>query len=308
MGGRDSDVSGQASIFGYTIQSPLSFMLTRNGEGDGPLRITLDGAIEPPAGPALLEWQPRPDHPRGARLHQSGSGYSVWIDQSGWFQIDHRQPAIAIPPSADPWRREASLWGLPAALCFIERGDLSLHAAAVEVDGSAILLAAPGRGGKTTLACGFLQSGYRVLAEDVSCCRPSAVPLLLPGPAMLRVRADTFAHVELAGTRVVAEDPDRVILSIGPHASGEGRAVPVRAVVVLGASTSEPALERVALPEAIRALWSLSFRLPGDVHRARCFQAVTAIASAVPVWSFRWRRSFRGLTDAVTAIASVVGD
>jgi hypothetical protein len=304
MPGKAKALPGAATVFGYSIQSPLSFAFLRNGGGDGPLHIRVDEAVDQPSGSALLEWLPRPDHPRGARLYEMGSQYRVWIDQGGWFQIDHRQAAIAVSPSAEPLRREASLWGLPSALCFMGRGDLPLHAAALDVDGSAILLAAPGGAGKTTLACGFLRAGYRVLAEDLSCCRAASPSLLLPGPAILRMRRDTYEHLELTETRVVAEDPDRIVLAQEPSVRGDGRAVPIGAIVLLGPGNASPAFERVALPDAIRALWSLSFMLPRDADRAQSFQAVTAMASAVPVWTLRWRRSFSELPQVVNAIVS----
>ena len=75
------------------------------------------------------------------------------------------------------------------------RGDLAVHAAAVDVDGSALLLAAPGRYGKTTLAAAFAGQGYRLLAEDTTCYRPSSDPSVLPGLAMLRIRPDVHEHL-----------------------------------------------------------------------------------------------------------------
>jgi hypothetical protein len=293
-----------SSIFGYTVESDLAFTFPRNGTGSTPLHVTEDNGVMQPVGAPLVEWLARPDHTRGARLYVAGSQYLIWIDQGGWFRVDHRQASIAVSPSTEPLRREASLWGLPSALCFMERGELPLHAAAVDVDGSAILLAAPGRSGKTTLACAFLQAGYRVLAEDLSCCRPASPPLLLPGPAMLRVRRDTYEHLELPGTQQVAEDPDRLVLALGQHLMGDGRALPIRAVVLLGSSNASLAIEPIPLPAAIRALWSLSFMLPGDADRARTFRAITAIASAVSVWTLRWQRSFGELPDVVNTIVS----
>lgn len=296
-----------SSIYGYRLESLLPFTFVRQGPGDTPLTVTEGDGLTQPADPPLLQWPTRPDHPRGARLYVVGAGYAVWVDRAGWFQIDPRQATIVVSSSGEPLRREATLWGLPAALCYMERGDLPLHAAAIDVGGSAILLAGPGRSGKTTLACGFLQSGYRVLAEDLSCCGPSAPPLLRPGPSMLRVRRDTYEQLKLPGTNVVAEDPDRLTLAVAEPMKGNGRPLPVRAILLLGSSTAPLAIEQVALPAAIRALWSLSFMLPRDADRVRSFGAVTEIASAVPVWSLRWRRSFSEMPDVVNAILSAGG-
>ena len=116
-----------SSIFGYTVESGLAFIFPREGTGGAPLNVTEDNGVMQPIGPPLVEWLARPDHTRGARLYAAGSTYVIWIDQGGWFRVDRRQASIAVSPSTEPLRREASLWGLPCALCFMERGERSLH-------------------------------------------------------------------------------------------------------------------------------------------------------------------------------------
>ena len=58
-------------------------------------------------------------------------------------------PLLTMPLGVEPVRREERLWGIPAALALIRRGDVAVHAAAVEIDGRALLFAGPGRFGKT---------------------------------------------------------------------------------------------------------------------------------------------------------------
>ena len=141
---------------------------TRSPWTSGPRRPgPPDGTTAP-----VLEWLPRPDHPFHARLFQVGDGdFDVWIDGMGTYRVAPGEPSVTVPADAEPVRREERLWGIPAALCFTRRGDLPLHAAAIEIDGRAVLLAAPGRFGKTTLATAFLARGRRVLAEDLACLR-----------------------------------------------------------------------------------------------------------------------------------------
>ena len=103
----------------------------------------------------------------------------------GWRRLVPDRPARAVHhlyrQLSGP-RREARLFGLPAALCFMTRGDVAVHAAAVDVDGSALLLAAPGRFGKTTLAAAFAGEGFRLLAEDTACYRSIPRPIGAPRP------------------------------------------------------------------------------------------------------------------------------
>src|SRR4029453_8171040 len=122
---------------------------------------------------------------------------------------------------------------------FLPRGALPLHAAAVDLDGSAILLAAPGYHGKTTLAAAFLGAGFRILTEDIACCRVGELPTLFPGPAMLRVRRPSYERLEFPGTRVVAEEPGRVHLALEGSARGDGTPVPLRGIVLLQVDDGE---------------------------------------------------------------------
>jgi hypothetical protein len=172
---------------------------------------------------------------------------------------------------------------VPAMLCFVARGDLPLHAAALDVGGEAILLAAPGYFGKTTLAGGFDAAGYRVLSEDVSCLRFSPEPHVVPGPAMLRVRRDVAGSLELPGARAVAESGDRVHFSLDPGRRGDSTPVPLRAIVLLRRGEDGIALERVAAAHALRDLWPLSFRLPTAEDRARCFDGIARLAAQVRI-------------------------
>ncbi|HEV2071030.1 MAG TPA: hypothetical protein VGR26_14670, partial [Acidimicrobiales bacterium] len=216
-----------------------------------------------------------------------GGGFRLWIDREGWFRIDASGPCISVPRGADPVRREMRLWGVPAALCYMARGDFALHGAAVDVDGRALVLAAPGRFGKTTLAAAFLGAGHLVLAEDFVCCRPSAVPHVVPGPALLRVRRDVYDSLEIAGAVPVDEAPERVFLSIEPARRGSPAPVPLRAVVFLREHDAGPVLEPVPMERALPDLWALAFRLPTEADRRRCFDNIAAMAAGVSFWNLR---------------------
>src|SRR2546430_14670805 len=105
------------------------------------------------------------------------------------------------PPPRSPLFPSTPLSRPPPALCCMHRGALPLHAAAVEIESRAVVIAAPGRHGKTTLALAFQRHGYRVLTEDLACCSLASTPKLLPGPALLRVRPDVYHGHPPAGDR-----------------------------------------------------------------------------------------------------------
>jgi hypothetical protein len=238
-------------------------------------------------------------------LYQEGDSYRLWVEEGGSFQIDPRVPRVEIPAGFEsPVRREERVWGIPALLCFLSRGDFPLHAAAVEVDGRAVLLAAPGYSGKTTLAAGFDSAGYRVLSEDVSCIRLTSTPALVPGPAMLRVRKDVAGSLQLPGAREVTVGDDRVHFSLDPDRRGDCTPIPIRSVVFLRPGNRDVKLEPVAPVEALRDLWALSFRLPTVEDRERCFRDLTILLNAIPVWDLSRALRLDGLRRVVERIAA----
>jgi hypothetical protein len=301
---RGTGVSG--ACFGFRPVSVLPFEYLREGDGE-PLDVrehACDGADQ--GGALVTEWTPVPGRRSWSRLYQDGGGYRLWVEGAGTFHIDPHAPSVALPTGfGSTVRREERLWGIPALLCFLARGDLPLHAAAVEVDGEAILLAAPGYAGKTTLAAGFDAAGHRVLSEDVSCIRLSSPPTVVPGPAMLRVRKDLAGRLELPGAQELAAGDDRVHFSLDPSRRGDCTPLPIRALVFLRRGDDDVvSLERVPAADALRDLWALSFRLPTIDDRERCFQSITALADTIRVWNLSRRLQLEGLPQVIERIAA----
>jgi hypothetical protein len=197
---------------------------------------------------------------------------------------------------------------VPAALCFMDRGDLPLHAAAVDVGGSAVVFAAPGRYGKTTLAAAFMQAGHRLLSEDLTCVRTSPTPAVWPGPALARVRKDAFARLSFPRAAVVDEDDTRMYVMPDQVSRGNAAAVPLRAVVFLRTRDSDgidlQPVDNAA--DALRDLWTLSFNLPDDEDRTRCFSAITQLAGAVPIWNLTRPLSYESLPLIIATIEKLV--
>ena len=291
------------TCFGFRVSSPLPFHYLRAGEGE-PLHVEADGGQE--AGPddkLVLEWTPRPELRFHARLYESAGAYRLWIEGTGWFLVDLARGRITVPPSDDPLRREERLWSIPVLLAFTARGDLALHAAAVEVDGGALLLTAPRTYGKTTLAAGFWREGHRVLSEDLARVRPSPEPAVVPGPAMLRLRNDVAERLDLGDTRRHAVDDERTHLALEGARRGDCEPVPLRGIVLLRPSEEERRLEEVAAAEALRDLWAVSFRFRTEEARARCFAQVAALADAVPVWNLTHPLNLESLSGTVQYVA-----
>ena len=274
------------SCYGFRPVSTLAFEYLRGGEGESLAIYEHEAEPDGELGHLVTEWTPIPNRRLWARLYADGPRYLLWVEGYGSFAVDPDAPSVGLPTGAESAvRREERLWGVPTMLCFLRRGDLPLHAASVDIGGEAVLLAAPGYFGKTTLAAGFDAAGYRVLAEDVSCIRLSSEPAVVPGPAMLRVRQDVADRLVLPRARAIAESGDRVHFSLDPERRGDSSPVPLRAVVLLRSADDGIALERVPAAEALRDLWPLSFRSPTLEDRARCFDGIARLAASVRLWN-----------------------
>lgn len=296
-----SATTTRGTCFGFAVQSSLSFHYLRAGDGE-PLHVAVRTADDHPSENQLLkEWTA----PFEARLYGDGGVYRLWIAGSGWFEVDPHVPRITVPENAEPVRREEQLWGMPALLCFLARGRLPLHAAAVEVDGEAILLGGQRTLGKSTLAAGFAHAGHRLLNEDLCCLDLVERPAVVPGPAMLRVRPDIGATLDFPFARQTKHTDDRRHLALDETSRGDCRPVPVRGIVFLQRSDDGVRVERVPTVTAVRDLFSLSFRLPDEESRAKCFTGVSDVARAVPVWVVHYPRRLDELPRVVEAIAAL---
>ena len=273
------------------------------------LDVHLNGELtDLPNDPPLLEWDLRDDgRDVRARLYRHAHGYQLRIAGGMTCLVDPRARTIHLKPdpAANVW--ELGLFGLPALLCFTYRGDLALHAAAVEVNDGAVLFAAPGHHGKTTLALAFHRSGHRVLSEDLACCRLTPEPAILPGPALLRLRPDMYDGAAPAGTRLVSARRDRIYLELDEARRGAGAPVPIRAIVLLQESTDGVRLQQIGGVNALPDLWALSFRIPGDHSLRRNFTQLTDLLTKVPVWNLRRPLSRASLDLTVARVLEAFG-
>jgi hypothetical protein len=304
-----SQVRAAGSCHGFQVRSSLPLDLLREplpaGDWDELMVERADHDVSEPTVAPIREWLPAPGKPFSARLYATTGGFGMWIDGVGGYVIDPTRSIISVPPDIPSALAESRLWGVPSVLMFLRSGHLSLHAAAVQIEDRAVLLTAPGRHGKTTLAAAFHQAGFRLLSEDLCRVNTEAEPSVFPAAAMLRLRHDVRTGLgALPSTEVVFEDEQRVHLGVTGERRGGGTPVPIAAVVTLHIGTGPPVLERIDAVDAVRDLWSLSFNLPTDADRARCFLGVSSIAASVPVWRLTRALSFDALPAVIDRIAT----
>ena len=273
-------------MYGFRLRTSETFRFLRSGGGAENLDIIAakDPQTRPEIEP-LAEWAlaGTQDKER-ASLYRVKGGYELWTTDAGRYYVDLENGRIEIPATGDEIMREQRLWGLPMMLSYIDRGDFPLHAATVELDSGAVLFAAPSKYGKTTLALAFHRHGYRVLSEDLVCCRPGPSCEVLPGPALVRMRPDVYDGSPPRGMHVVVARPDRIYLGVDDDRKGGSSPVPIRAIVFLR-EAEDVRMERVAASVAVTDLWHLNFRLATNEFRARSFQQLTRLAGTVPCWN-----------------------
>ena len=110
------------------------------------------------------------------------------IDDVGVFLVEAGCRITVMPmPNADPRAVRLFLLGTPFGILCHQRGLTPFHAAGVEIDGEAVLLAGASGIGKSTLSYAFLKRGFRLLSDDVTPVRviDGGVEAL---PAIRRVR------------------------------------------------------------------------------------------------------------------------
>ena len=296
----------RGTCFGFSVCSSLPMLYLRDGTGE---RLDVEWSEEDdarPHGRLVCEWLPKRDPPFHARLYEQGPSYRFWVAGTGTFTVEPEARRISAPNGTSAVKRETRIWGIPALLCFLARGDLPLHAAAVDVDGGAVMLAAPGTFGKTTLAAGFARAGHRVLSEDITCVRVSDEPAVIPGPAAIRLRRDVGTRLGLDFGEARDGEDGRIHVALDEDGRGDCAPVPLRAIVFLRIADDGVSLERAPAATAIRDLWSLSFALPRRAEQARRFAGVSGLATRVPSLDLSRPLRLDNLDELVERIADSV--
>jgi hypothetical protein len=288
------------SCFGFSITSEVSLQFTRPGTSIDELSVVRVRGDDPRHDePYLLDWV-TPNGVAG-RLYGGGHIFDFWADGVGWYRIAPFDRTIEIPDNDQDVRREVHLWGVPMMVTFTRLGDMSIHGAAIEHDGRAVIIAAPGRHGKTTLALALHEAGCRLLTEDIARIRFQPDPVVLPGPAVVRMRPDALRHVPDGMTRVTSS-ATRINLAIDPSRRGDAAPVPLAAIVLLRIGDDAVSLERATPSVALRDLWALAFRIPQTEDRVRAFERLGDLVRATSVYDLTRPLTFETLPEVVSRV------
>lgn len=126
---------------------------------------------------------------RGRPVYDPPSGCVVYDDETGTLAIDYPPVAqvraapaggavsIHVDPAArgDLWLLSRPLLTLPLVELLKRRGVYSVHAAAVVLDGRAVVAAGATGSGKSTLCAALLRAGFSYLSDDLVLLRGRSV-------------------------------------------------------------------------------------------------------------------------------------
>jgi hypothetical protein len=265
-----------SSLYGFEVKSDLPLARLNAAAGTrGELRIA--GTTRP------LE---RPDREPVSTL--------VTDDGHCWYasyELEDGRCLIELPPTArfllepasgrlivesggdDAELLEHRIVSAAASTLLSMRGDLVMHASAVETDGRAVLFCGPTQRGKSTLARALGESGRRLLGEDGIAIELGARgPIAFPGARGVRVRSRDKKGRDRTD---LLPDPGR----------GEPGPCPVAAVVLLGERGERLTVERL---EPARALVLLTPNLVHSGSRAAigaAFADLATLLSSAPAFA-----------------------
>jgi len=281
-------------LHGLNVASP--FILGHPGAGSGPADISIlvdderapsdrDSAVD---GRLVAAESPgRPDY----RLVDRGAdGYFYRIRDFVDIDIspDQRTLHCRLTEAASMDMLPVMLAGHVLATLLLLRGELVLHASAVEVDGGAVALVGNSGAGKSTLAALACREGARLVADDVLRVQPDAGGVrCYRGGSFLRLRPESKALAGASEEAHGAVSPDgRHLLAPAPTALDQ---LPLVAVLVpVLREPGHPVVQTRLDPKS--ALFSL-LQFPrvrnwtDPQTSARQFDTLATVVQRVPVYT-----------------------
>lgn len=201
-----------------------------------------------------------------------------------------RDVAIEREPQSDPADIPAFLAGTVLGILLHQRGQIVLHASAVEVNGKAILFGGRSGTGKSTLAAALAQRGLPLVTDDICAISIGAdgVPMVAPDGRQLKLWTQAIDSLDLAarrGTRVRGRIEKFYVEPSGVF----DRALPLAAIYALR-EARPPHAAGIEVPNAVDAalvLRRIAYR-PQLVKRmgqhAGYFHAAATVASNAGVY------------------------
>ena len=248
-----------------------------------------------------------------AKVFSTGSSYIVrYVDVADFaLTRDGRDIRVLREITTDPLTlsrvRENQIVPMAMAL----RGQLVVHASAVDINGRCAAFCGPSGRGKSTLATALALAGHAFLTDDG--LRVESIDNVYwgwPRAALLGLRTESYAYFSSFGAfGMDAFEPSlhgkKTSVSAGdsiPHVASK---LQVAGLYFLGnRDVVDANICRIAQRAVIQQLLSNTFVLDTTdrVALARHFGQISALAAAVPCFELNYPRSFAMLDSVVTTV------
>jgi hypothetical protein len=267
-------------VFGIAVASELECPELMSYEGEGEVKVnlgTVDTSLDNPIA-------------RGRQYQVSAGQFLLDIPGVARFLVvGGKSITIDIHPAATYLEVRLFLLGSAFGALIHQRGLLPVHGSAVNIDGSAVIIAGPSGAGKSTLAAAFAKRGYTILTDDVSVTEnlSDGSTRVHPGYPQMKLWADSIHHLELSTARGHEIRPrvDKYNIPIGPFAT---EALPINRIFILSPDETEaPICKQLAGVEKFEALAANTYRfnfIVGVPHKRAHFERVAKLAAFIPVF------------------------
>jgi HprK-related kinase A len=233
-------------------------------------------------------------------------GLRRWIHPQVMFRFDHEMPFAPLPGNQGFPMLE---WGLN--WCFTQHCHqyLTLHAAAVERGGRAMILPAPPGSGKSTLCAGLVFRGWRLLSDELAVIEPASGRIVaVPRPVSLKNASidviRSFAPDARFGP-VVSETAKGHVAHCAPPVDAVHRAreTATPAWVVLPRYVADAPTELKPMPKARALMQLIENAFNVNVHARRGFEVLADVVDRSECFEFSYSR-----LDEATALFSRLAD
>jgi hypothetical protein len=267
---------GRYRVNGLVIESPFALPELRRTEtkADVELRVGAGKCVPAEAGSAET-WM---------RAGETDA-HLYWRDVGTFVVRGGREVVVNPAATVEPAVIRLFLLGPVLAVLLRQRGLLVLHAAAVELNGGAVVFLGGSGWGKSTLAAALHQRGHALVTDDVAAVDVRAAgPLVLSGVPQLKLWPDAIAAV---GDSVDALP--RLYPSLDKRARRVARAGATEPILLQQiyalATGNDQRTDRLPPREALVELLRHSFgaRTLQAVRTAEHFRHCAHVAARIPV-------------------------
>lgn len=214
--------------FGLRMRSELDLPELTATTGAEPVDVEIVYGQVPAELPGTLK--------RGVRFQAAADALRLQVDGVATYLVEQgRRITIDRAAQADDEDVRVFLLGSAIGALLHQRGDLVLHASAIEWDGEAVVFLGRSGVGKSTLATAFRQRGRAVLTDDLCVVRPGAGGRMFaePGFPQAKLWLDSLRQLEISpdGLRRIRNKLEKRAVPLGTEFATAPR--PIRKLFVL---------------------------------------------------------------------------